>query len=168
MARLENFLGTTFELSEDLRYVPKLGLWAKQSEGGLVFGLTGPALLMSGGINDLEWLVPAGQRVSKGETVVFAITAKLLYLDAPVPGRVDFNLPLAGSPARVAEDPYGEGWLFRIEPENLGEGWESLSTAQEYVQALADSDGSRNPSGASGRGSGVCKAIYGGIRGQRL
>lgn len=168
MARLENFLGTTFELSEDLRYVPEQGLWAKRSGGGFVFGLTAPALLSAGGINDLEWLVPSGQRVKRGEAVVFAITAKLLYLDAPLPGRVEFNLELAESAGRAAEDPYAAGWLFRIEPEDPKEGLESLATAEEYVQALSASDGARNPSGATGRGSGVCRAVYSGIRAQRL
>ena len=55
--------------------------------------MTEPALVLMGGVKDLDWLVEEGQTVTIGESVVFAITGKILYIDAPVAGRVRSTTP---------------------------------------------------------------------------
>jgi glycine cleavage system H protein len=57
---------------------------------------------------------------------------------SPVSGRVtEVNEKLNGSPQLVNEDPYGDGWLFRLQllsPEELGD----LLSAEDYEQLLED------------------------------
>lgn len=59
-------------------------------------------------------------------------------LTAPVSGEiVEVNADLADSPELVNEDPYGEGWLLRIEISEPAQ-VESLMTSEEYKSYIAD------------------------------
>lgn len=61
--------------------------------------------------------VGAGDQVAVVESVK---TASDIY--APVAGVITaVNEGLDGSPELINEDPYGEGWLFKIEPANAGD-----------------------------------------------
>jgi glycine cleavage system H protein len=51
---------------------------------------------------------------------------------APVAGKViGMNETLADEPEKVNQDPYGEGWMIRVQMSNAGE-VDSLLTAAEY------------------------------------
>ena len=91
MVIIEKFLGKRLEIPEDRRYYIKQGLWAKQDEDVIVFGLSEPALILAGGLKDLDWLVTEGQAVQKLDTIIFAITGKILYIDSPLTGDIHFN-----------------------------------------------------------------------------
>jgi len=165
MVCIEKFLGQRVEIPEDRRYEVKQGLWAKGEGKDVLFGLAQPALVLGGGINDLDWLVPEGQSVGQGESVLFAITGKILYLEAPVAGTISFNKTLKQSLSAVAADPYGSGWLFRITPERaVDEVLKGLSSAEDYLAILKHSEGLKNPEGLKGGVSRICKAVYSGIR----
>ena len=168
MAVIEEFLGKTVKIPEDLRYHTKQGLWAKLENEDLVFGLTEPALILAGGVNDLDWLVAEGQKVSGGDSIVFAITGKISYIEAPANGTVYFNSAAKEKPALLLEDPYGN-WMFKINPEK-GADYEvkRLDTARDYIQSLQSSEGCKNPKGLKGGVSGICKAVYSGIREQKI
>ena len=169
MAVVEKFLGKRVKIPEDRRYDPKQGLWGKEVVDGILFGMTEPALVLMGGVKDLDWLVEEGQTVTIGESVVFAITGKILYIDAPVAGRVVFNNALREEPVVIGTDPYGEGWLFRIRPEGETEqAYRSLVPAREYLEKLRGSEGFKNPDGLKGGVSGICKAVYTGIGAQKI
>ena len=169
MAVVEKFLGTRVNIPDDLRYFAKQGLWAKSNEGFIVFGLTEPALVLAGGINDLEWLVSNGQPVSKGDTVIFCITGKIQYIDAPLAGHIHFNQNSKLSVSLIANDPYGQGWMFKIKPEEPVEHeLRKFSTAEDYIQSLKSTEGFKNPDGLKGGISEICKAVYSGIREQKL
>mgnify|MGYP001822812746 CR=1 FL=1 len=169
MAVIEKFLGTRVRIPDDLRYLAKQGLWARQDEGFIVFGLTEPALVLAGGINDLDWLVPDEQPVSMGDTILFCITGKILYIDTPLSGQIHFNHGLKQSVSLIARDPYGEGWLFKIKPQQSAEHeLKSFSSAEAYIQCLKLTEGFKNPDGLKGGISEICKAVYSGIREQKL
>jgi len=52
---------------------------------------------------------------------------------APLSGTiVEINEELEDSPEMVNDDPYGEGWIFKIEVENDDE-LEELMDAEEYA-----------------------------------
>ena len=54
-------------------------------------------------------------------------------LYSPVTGVVaDVNTKLAANPDLVNSDPFGEGWMVRIEPSELSE-LDQLLTADEYA-----------------------------------
>ncbi len=169
MAVIEQFLGQRVEIPEDRKYYAKQGLWARTVDGTLVFGFTEPALILAGGVNDLDWLVGENVQVKQGQDVVFAITGKILYIDTPLQGVISFNPEVKQNLALVAEDPYDKGWLFKIAPDADGaENRQNFSDAQEYIEFLKGSEGFKNPKGLKGGVSGICKAVYSGIRDQKI
>ena len=168
MAVIEKFLGQRVEIPEDRRYHSKQGLWAKAQDQNLVFGLTQPALILAGGVNDLDWLVENQVSVTAGD-VVFVITGKILYIFTPVAGIVFFNPEVKQRPSLASEDPYEKGWLFRIKPEvNQEKAWQTFADMQDYIESLKGSEGFKNPEGLKGGVSGICKAVYSGISEQKF
>jgi len=169
MPVIQKFLGKTVEIPEDRQYSVKAGLWGKQEERSIVFGMTQPALVLMGGIKGVDWLLAEGQMAQSGESVAFAITSKILYIDTPVAGSVGYNTITAENPALINEDPYGRGWLFRIEPGGDGDtAFEALVSADSYLESLRNSEGFKNPEGIKGGVSGICKAVYSGIGQQKI
>jgi len=169
MAVIEKFLGQQVEIPEDRQYYAKQGLWAKPDNDHLIFGFTEPALVLAGGINDLDWLVGEEVLVKPGQDVVFAITGKILYIDSPLQGTIFFNPEIKQDLSLIREDPYGKGWLFRIKPQaGMADAGSNLTDAQEYMECLKGSEGFKNPDGLKGGVSGICKAVYSGISGQKI
>ena len=169
MAVIEKFLGQRVEIPEDRKYYSKQGLWAKPEDNDMVFGFAEPALVLAGGVNDLDWLVSGNASVEQGQDVVFVITGKILYLDTPLQGIISFNPEVKQNLSLAMEDPYGQGWLFRIKPDiGLAETGPTAMDAQEYTESLKGTDGFKNPEGLKGGVSGICKAVYSGIREQKF
>ncbi len=74
-----------------------------------------------------------GEKLSKGE-VFGTIEAVKTVSDAflPVSGTVtEFNEALNDDPALVNKDPYGEGWMVKVEMDDPTE-TETLLTAEQY------------------------------------
>jgi len=169
MAYIEKFLGRRVEIPEDRRYYAKQGLWAKSEGQEIVFGLSEPALVLLGGLKDVDWLVSEGEGVQEGESVVFAITGKILYIDSPIKGIFDCNPKIKKSPDLISSDPYGKGWLFRIAPdEGTEKALERLADAAGYIESLKGTEGFKNPEGLKGGVSGIGKAVYTGIGEQKI
>jgi glycine cleavage system H protein len=169
MAYIEKFLGRRVEVPEDRRYYAKQGLWAKSDGQEIVFGLSEPALVLMGGLKDVDWLVMEGSRVQEGDSVIFAITGKILYIDSPIKGIFHFNPQTEKSPDLISEDPYGKGWLFSVEPEEEAEkALQRLADAGTYIESLKGTEGFKNPEGLKGGVSGICKAVYTGIGEQKI
>lgn len=166
MAVIEKFLGVRVTIPENLAYLPQQGLWAKAQQERIVFGFTEPALTLSGGLNRLDWLVEQAQVVASGETIVFAMTERIVYLDASAKGVVQFNDSLKEAPVLAQKDPYGQGWLFKLLPsDGVDQLMEMFVKARHYIQRLRNSEGFRNPQGLKGGGPCACKALYASIRG---
>jgi glycine cleavage system H lipoate-binding protein len=169
MAVIEKFLGQRVEIPEDRRYEAKQGLWGRRNDETIVFGLTQPALVLLGGVKDIDWLVDENQVVRKGEAILFAITGKILYIEAPVAGSVQFNNLTRENTATIMSDPYHEGWLFLIQPHGeLDQAYQTLASPQDYLEKLHHSEGFKNPEGIKGGVSGICKAVYTGIGAQKI
>ena len=169
MAVIEKFLGQRVEIPEDRKYYAKQGLWAKPDDQDMVFGFTEPALVLGGGVNDLDWLVSENVSVKQGQDVVFVITGKILYIDTPLQGIISFNPEVKQNLSLPAKEPYGKGWLFRIKSDiGLAETGPTAMDAQEYTESLKGTDGFKNPEGLKGGVSGICKAVYSGIREQKF
>ena len=151
MAVIEKFLGQRVEIPEGRKYFAKQGLWAKSEDDGMVFGFTEPALVLAGGVNDLDWLVSENVSVKQGQDVVFVITGKILYIDTPLQGIISFNPGVKQNLSIAIEDPYGKGWLFRIKPDTgIGEAGQTAMDAQGYTESLKETDGFKNPEGLKG------------------
>jgi glycine cleavage system H lipoate-binding protein len=169
MAVIEKFLGQRVEIPEDRKYYAKQGLWAKPEDNGTVFGFTEPALVLAGGLNDLDWLVGENESVRQGQDVVFVITGKILYIDTPLPGIISFNPQVKQNLSLALKNPYEKGWLFKIKPDaGMSEAGQTAMDAQGYAECLKGTDGLKNPEGIKGGVSGICKAVYSGISGQKI
>lgn len=169
MTVIEEFLGKRVEIPDDLRYHINQGLWVKPQNDDLIFGLTESALILIGGINGLDWLVSERQKVSEGDSIVFAITGKIVYIDAPTGGTVHFNSAAKENSTLLLEDPYGKGWIFKIKPEaEVANEFRHFATSRDYIESLKSSEGFKNPKGLKGGVSGICKAVYTGIREQKI
>ncbi|MBF0093531.1 MAG: glycine cleavage system protein GcvH [Alphaproteobacteria bacterium] len=85
-------------------------------------------------------LPAVGRKVSKGgEAAVVESVKAASEVYAPVSGEVvEVNGALAGNPAAVNEDPYGDGWMFRLRLSDSGElaGLMDRAGYEEYVKGL--------------------------------
>jgi glycine cleavage system H lipoate-binding protein len=168
MAVIDKFLGRQVTLPDNLRYFVKQGLWARLDENAVTFGFSEPALILSGGIQDLNFLAEEGETVDQGQSILFAITGKILYIDSPVQGVIRFNPEAKTDPAEINKDPYSR-WLFSVTPASLADrAYRGLSNCAAYLESLQNSEGFKNPEGLKGGVSGVCKAVYSGIRMQKI
>lgn len=119
----------------ELRYT-KDHEWVKPDGETATVGITGHAQESLGDITYLE-LPEAGSRFEAGETfgVVESVKAASdLYM--PVSGEVvATNDKLADTPEKINEDPYGEGWMVRIKPDDPSS-IDSLLSADDYAALL--------------------------------
>ena len=110
--------------------------WVQTVDGGARVGITDFAQAQLGDVIFLELpevgaVLQAGDRFGVIESVK---AASDLY--SPVAGRVaEVNATLAGTPERVNQDPYGAGWMLRLEA--VAEGSVPLLGEAEYTALTA-------------------------------
>lgn len=128
------------ETPEELHYA-STHEWARLEEDGTVtVGITDHAQDALGDIvyvelPDEEQQVEAGAEAGVVESVK---AASDIY--APVTGVVvAANEVLEDAPERVNEDPYGDGWFFRIEPDDPGE-LDDLLDAAAYDEMCSEEE----------------------------
>lgn len=95
--------------------------WVRLEDGKLRVGITDYAQDTLGDVvfvqtPDVGTKVEAGAALGEVES-----TKSVSDVYAPVSGKVvEVNADLADAPNRLNEDPYGEGWICVIEPDDLG------------------------------------------------
>ena len=103
---------------EDLRYSTDHE-WARLEDGRVRVGITDYAQDTLGDVVYVQ--VPeVGTKVAAGDTLGEVESTKSVSdIYAPVGGTVvEVNADLADAPNRLNEDPYGEGWICLIEPDD--------------------------------------------------
>lgn len=121
------------QLPEDLRYSTDHE-WVRLEDGRLRLGITDYAQDALGDVVYVEipevgTEVDAAAKVSEVES-----TKSVSDIYAPVAGKiVEVNQALADSPERLNDDPYGEGWICILEPDD-----------PSSVDALMDANGYRS------------------------
>lgn len=129
-----------FEFPDDLYYDPKEHMWLRADivtvPGGVESKIQNPKSKIEIGIDDggqdalgdvvYVQLIEAGRRVSRGEAIGSVEAAKMVRpLLAPVSGKLtEVNRAVIAKPRLLNDDPYGEGWLLRIEASH----WDSDRT----------------------------------------
>ena len=86
-------------------------------------------------------LPEVGSSVSAGDSVGVIESVKAASdTYAPVSGEItEVNDELEDSPERINDDPYGDGWMYRIkmeDPEEVGD----LLDADAYTDSIAEDD----------------------------
>ncbi|ANY21596.1 glycine cleavage system protein GcvH [Gordonia terrae] len=125
-------------LPENLSYTAEhewiaLAPGAEQTGDPVRVGITALAVENLGDLVYLE-LPDVGSTVTVGEScgeVESTKTVSELY--PPVTGKVSIiNTAAVENPEVVTSDPYGEGWLFAVIPDEVGELWTAAKYASEY------------------------------------
>jgi glycine cleavage system H protein len=119
-------------IPEDRRYSQDHE-WALLEEGGVRVGITDYAQDALGDVVFVQ-LPDVGTTVGAGESLGEVESTKSVSdVYAPVAGRiVEVNGELNDAPNRLNEDPYGEGWICVIEPQDVSS-----------LEALLDPEGYR-------------------------
>ena len=121
---------------DDLRYSTDHE-WARLEDGKIRVGITDYAQDTLGDVVFVQ-LPEAGARVEAGGTFGEVESTKSVSdLYAPVAGTIaEVNADLVDAPNRLNEDPYGEGWICVIEPDDASQ-LDQLLDAEGY-RALVD------------------------------
>lgn len=127
------------ELPDDLKYT-KEHEWVLVEDKVVTVGITDHAQEQLGDVVFVE-LPAIGDQVTKDEAMGVVESVKAVSdVYAPVSGRVvEVNDDLPESMEMVNEDPYGDGWMVKIElsdPTDL----DDLLTAVEYEQLISDQE----------------------------
>ncbi|AMN46683.1 glycine cleavage system H protein [Steroidobacter denitrificans] len=111
--------------------------WARlESDGSITIGISDHAQNALGDLVFVE-IPEAGRTLSKGEVAAVVESVKAASdVYSPLSGEViEANESLGTSPEQVNTDPYGQGWLFKLKPSNLGE-LSSLLDAAAYAKIV--------------------------------
>ena len=118
-------------IPDDLHY-SKDHEWVRVEGNIAVVGITDYAQDSLGDVVYVE-LPKVGDEFAANESFGSVESVKAVSeVFSPVSGEiVGINETLADSPEKVNQDPYGEGWMIRVQLSNPGE-VDSLLTAAEY------------------------------------
>ena len=122
------------DVPQELRYA-RTHEWARLEEDGTVtVGISDHAQDALGDVVYVEHPEP-GQQVAAGdETGVVESVKAASDIYAPVSGSiVAVNDALDDAPETVNQDPYGDGWFFKIEPDDATE-LDELLDSEAYAE----------------------------------
>ena len=117
---------------ENLRY-QESHEWIGTEDGAVAVGITDHAQEELSDVVYVE-LPEAGASISKGDPVAVVESVKAASdIYAPASGTVtEVNQALEENPGLVNSDPYGEGWIFKLEPGDPAE-VDALMDAAAYT-----------------------------------
>ncbi|SRR5690606_28229369 len=123
----------------DLKYA-STHEWARlEDDGTITVGITDHAQAALGDLVFVETPMVGNQVAAKDACAVVESVKAASDIYAPVSGEiVDANVALNDTPELINTDPYGDGWIMRIRPDD-DEELESLLEAEEY-EALISGD----------------------------
>ena len=121
------------DIPEDLRYTEEHE-WAKLDEEVVIVGITDYAQEAMGEIVFVE-LPSEGEELEIGDTFGGVESTKSVSdLFSPISGDiVEVNELLLESPENINTDPYGDGWIIKVHPNNKEE-IDELMDATAYSQ----------------------------------
>jgi len=107
---------------EDLRYTRSHEWLRSNDDGSVTVGITDHAQEMLGDMVYIE-LPDAGRELAAGNECAVVESVKAASdVYAPVDGKVvAVNDKLGDAPELVNQDPYGDGWMFRLQPTDAGQ-----------------------------------------------
>lgn len=127
------------EIPKELRYSEEHE-WAAVDDNIATIGITDYAQEQLGDVVYIE-LPETGTQVTKGDKFGVVESVKAVSdIYSPLTGTVvTVNTGLPNTPETVNEEPYGDGWMIRVEmsdPEELND----LMTAAEYEKFIEEAE----------------------------
>lgn len=124
------------ELPGDLRYTSEHEWLRQEEDGSVTIGITDHAQAALGDLVYVELPEVGQELVIGGEMAVVESVKAASDVYAPASGTVtEVNDELSDDPEKINSDPYGDGWIVRIQPSDLDDG--DTMDPDEY-QALLD------------------------------
>lgn len=127
------------ELPGDLRFTAEHEWLRQEEDGSVTIGITDHAQSALGDLVYVE-LPEVDQELESGNEMAVVESVKAASdVYAPISGVVvEVNEQLADDPEKINADPYGDGWIVRVQP-----GEESVETMspdeyQEFLDELDD------------------------------
>lgn len=126
-------------IPKDVYYTPSHE-WVRIQGGMATVGITDYAQHQLGDLTFIE-LPETGDTVATGDEICVVESVKAASdIYAPVGGVItETNARVVEDPSLVNEDPYGEGWLFKIEMEDAAEVNE-LMGADAYEELVPEEE----------------------------
>ena len=128
------------EIPGDLKFL-RSHEWARVDDSGRV--TVGISEHAQGQLGDLVYveLPNVGDHVGQGASCAVVESVKAASdIYSPIAGTiVAVNSALADTPETINEDAYGEGWLFALQPDDLGQ-MEELLTPDDYAAMVEEED----------------------------
>ncbi len=128
-----------FEFPEALHYQVEDQVWAREeADGTVTVGITALGVRLSGEVYMCRPKRP-GTLVERGRSLAVVELAKsIVSVRSPLGGTVvAVNERLAGAPELVHQDPYGEGWLARLQPADWAADRAALLHGEPVAAAMA-------------------------------
>ena len=128
------------DFPEELHYLVEHQVWARpEPDGTATVGITALGIRMAG---EIYMCRPkgVGQVVEQGRSVAVVELAKsIVSVKSPIGGTVcAVNPLLADAPELVHRDPYGQGWLARLQPDDFArDAAQLVHGAQRVREAMA-------------------------------
>lgn len=121
----------------ELRYTKTHEWVRKNDDGTLTVGISDHAQELLGDLVFVD-TPEAGSSFEQGDDCAVVESVKAASdVYCPISGEVvAINEALADSPETINADPYGDGWIFSIKPEDAGD-FDSLMSADEYTEQVA-------------------------------
>lgn len=115
--------------------------WARlEEDGSVTVGITDHAQNALGDVVYVE-LPEVGQQINAAEEAGVVESVKAASdIYGPITGTVvAINGALDDEPEKVNQDPYGEGWFFKLEPDDVVE-LEELLDAEAYTEVCDEEE----------------------------
>ncbi|HTS84747.1 MAG TPA: glycine cleavage system protein H [Usitatibacter sp.] len=143
-----------FEFPAGLWYLVEQDTWVRREPGGLAtVGITSLGAHISGDF--IEFIArPVGTQVDRDRSIGALEMSKVIRsARTPVSGTIaEVNAKVRASPGLINADPYGEGWLARLEPAAWDEDVKLLATGdavaaavEAYMSTLVEAFGMEKP-----------------------
>jgi glycine cleavage system H protein len=125
-------------IPDDLRYTEEHEYVKNSSDGVIIVGITDYA---QGELGDVVYvdLPEVGRELEKMDVfgTIEAVKA-VSELFSPVAGQVtEVNTALDGDPSLVNQDPYGDGWMIKVQVRDAAD-IDQLLTAADYAQHIGE------------------------------
>lgn len=123
--------------ADNIRYT-KDHEWVMMEDAVATIGITDYAQKDLPDVNFVE-LPAEGLEVNAGDEVATIESVRdSAAVIAPVDGMVvEINSLLEDNPELINSDPYGDGWILRVEMTDITT-WQDLLTAEEYEEYIED------------------------------
>ena len=118
-------------------YYTKEHEWLKVQGDTAIMGITDYAQKSLHEIVFVD-LPEVGRKVKQMESIGTVESVKAVSeIYTPISGEIiEVNTELNEKPELVNQDPYGKGWIAKIQPENLEKELKNLMTSQQYKEHL--------------------------------